>query len=317
MGEGSKKHGGPKKDDEPKKLLSKPVRRILEGYRVERPKHFRMKDFDPADTAGLGPQDVDENALARGVARLAELQAKLNAEDRWAVLLVFQAMDAAGKDSTIDHVMSGVNPAGCQVFSFKTPSTEELDHDFLWRHVRCLPERGRFGIFNRSWYEEVLVVKVHRKVLERQKVPKSLVTKDIWEERYEDINAFERHLSRNGTLVLKFFLHVSKSEQRRRFLARIDEPSKNWKFSLADVAERERWDDYMDAYEKMIRRTSTPHAPWHVIPADNKWFTRLAVAATIVTAVEALDPKFPEFDDGRKAELEEARRRLLREHGKR
>jgi PPK2 family polyphosphate:nucleotide phosphotransferase len=309
-----KKEKVPKK---PKRLLTKPIRRLLAKYRVDRPKHFRLKHVDPADTAGFSPSDVDEDALARGAARLAALQAKLNAEDRWSVLLVFQAMDAAGKDSTIDHVLSGVNPAGCQVFSFRAPSAEELDHDFLWRHVRCLPERGRIGIFNRSWYEEVLVARVHPEVLAREKLPPELVTKDIWEQRYDDINAFERYLARNGTLVLKFFLHLSKEEQRRRFLARIDEPSKNWKFSLGDVSERQRWDEYMSAYEKMIRRTSTPHAPWHVIPADNKWFTRVAVAATVVMAIDGLKPDFPEFDESKRAELDEARRRLLREDRRR
>ena len=251
--------------------------------------------------------------LEEGKAALARMQEMLYAQDRWSVLVVFQAMDAAGKDSTIEHVMSGVNPQGVQVVSFKQPSSEELDHAFLWRISKAAPERGRIGIFNRSQYEEVLALKVHPELLEKQRLPAGDRGPDFWNGRYDDLNAFERHLDRNGTKVLKFFLHVSKDEQRRRFLARIDEPAKNWKFALSDVSERKRWDDYMAAYEKMIRRTSTPHAPWHVIPADNKWFTRLAVAATVVLAVEALKPEFPEFDESKRAELDESRRRLLRE----
>ncbi len=296
-----------------RKRLSKAVVRLPARFRVDRPKRFRLDDVDPADTAGLREQECGDDVLAASVARLSDLQSKLYAEDRWSVLVVFQAMDAAGKDSTIRHMLSGINPAGCQVFSFKTPTSEELDHDYLWRHLRCLPERGRIGIFNRSWYEEVLIVRVHAEILANQRIPRHLVTKDVWEERYEDINAFERHLARNGVLVLKFLLHVSKEEQRRRFLARIDEPSKNWKFALGDVEEREHWDEYMQAFEGMVRRTSTSHAPWHVVPADHKWFTRLVVAETVTRAIESLDPRFPEFDKAKRKELEEARRRLLRE----
>jgi len=294
------------------KKIKKIVARLPRRFRVEHPKSFRLRDVDPADTAGIEDDESAADELARGVARLAELQAKLHAQHQWAVLLVFQAMDAAGKDSTIDHVLTGVNPAGCEVFSFKAPTAEEREHDFLWRHAVRLPERGRIGIFNRSWYEETLIVRVHPEILAGQGIPPSLVGKRVWDERFEDINAFERHLARNGTIVLKFFLHVSKEEQRRRFLERIDEPSKNWKFALGDVEERERWDDYMSAYEKTIRHTSTEHAPWHVVPADHKWFTRLAVAATIVDAVESLDPKFPKFDEKKRAELAEAKRRLMR-----
>jgi PPK2 family polyphosphate:nucleotide phosphotransferase len=296
-----------------KKSQGKAFAGLTKRFRVDRPKRFRLEDVDPADTAGIGGEEKAKDELERGVARLAELQTKLYAHDRWAVLLVFQAMDAAGKDSTIDHVLTGVNPAGCQVFSFKRPTEEELDHDYLWRHARCLPERGRIGIFNRSWYEEVLVARVHPEVLARQRVPLRLLGKGVWDERYEDINAYERYLTRNGTVVLKFFLHVSKEEQRKRFLERIEQPSKNWKFELADAAERARWDAYMRAYEKMIRHTSTEHAPWHVVPADHKWFTRLVVAATIVEAIEKIDPRFPEFDDAKRAELAEAKRRLLME----
>jgi PPK2 family polyphosphate:nucleotide phosphotransferase len=293
--------------------LAKAVARLPARFRVDRPKRFRLRDTDPGDTAGLRAKDVGDDVLAADVGRLAALQERLYAEDRWAVLLLFQAMDAAGKDSTIDHVLSGVNPAGCQVAVFKAPTHEELDHDYLWRHVRHLPERGRIGIFNRSWYEEVLVVRVHEEVLRAQRIPPELVTKDVWDERFEDINAFERYLARNGLLVLKFFLHVSKEEQRRRFLARIKEPSKNWKFRLGDVEERGRWDEYMAAYEEMIRRTSTGHARWHVVPADNKWFTRLAVASIVVDAIAALDPQFPEFDPAKKKELRAARKRLRNE----
>ena len=293
------------------KRLAKVVARLPALYRVDRPKRFRMRDADAGDTAGLDESDFGDEVLAAGVERLADLQERLYAEDRWAVLLLFQAMDAAGKDSTIKHVLSGVNPAGCHVVSFKAPTHEELDHDFLWRHARHLPERGRIGIFNRSWYEEVLVVRVHEEILRSQHLPPERVTKHIWDERFEDINGFERYLARNGVLVVKFFLHVSKKEQRRRFLARIDEPAKNWKFQLGDVEEREHWGDYMDAYEDLIRRTSTKHARWHVIPADNKWFMRLAVAATVVEALEELDPRYPEFDRAKTKELRVARRRLL------
>jgi PPK2 family polyphosphate:nucleotide phosphotransferase len=244
---------------------------------------------------------------------MRELQDRLYAQDRWAVLLIFQAMDAAGKDSTIEHVMSGVNPQGTQVFSFKAPSSEELDHDFLWRTSRCLPERGRIGIFNRSYYEEVLVVRVHPGILAAQKLPAELVGEDIWEQRFEDINGIERYLSRNGIRILKFFLNVSRQEQRRRFLARLDDPEKNWKFSVADAKERDHWDDYMKAYEEMICATSTDHAPWHVIPADHKWFMRMAVADIIVDALEELKLEYPVVDEEKKKELDAVRALLIKE----
>ena len=299
--------------DQIKRRIVKAVARLPARFRVDRPKRFRLRDADSADTAGLSSSDCGDETLAAGVGRLAELQEKLYAQDHWAVLLLFQAMDAAGKDSTIKHVMSGVNPAGCQVATFKAPTHEELDHDFLWRHARHLPERGRIGIFNRSWYEEVLIVRVHEELLRAQRLPPELITKHVWDERFEDINGFERYLARNGVLVVKFFLHVSKEEQRRRFLARIDDPLKNWKFQRGDVDERERWDDYMDAYEDLIRRTSTKHAPWYVVPADNKRFMRLAVASIVVDAIEGLDPEFPKFDKSKKKDLRAARKRLLRE----
>jgi PPK2 family polyphosphate:nucleotide phosphotransferase len=283
-------------------------------YRVDHPKGFRLADVDPGDTAGV-PEALARTRLAADVERLADLQERLYAQDRWAVLVLFQGMDAAGKDSTISHLTTGLNPTGVQIWSFRAPNSEELAHDYLWRHAVRLPERGNIGIHNRSWYEEVLVAKVEPDVLAGQKLPPELVTKSVWHERYEDIAAYERFLARNGVLVLKFLLHVSKDEQRKRFLARIDTPAKNWKFKLGDVEKRARWDAYMKAYEKMIRRTSRPHARWHVVPADHKWFTRLVVAATIVEAVEALDPRFPTFDRGRRSELAEARRRLLRERG--
>ena len=294
-----------------KKQGAKDADRVIRRYRVEGGKKFRLSHCDPADTAGLSLEGKDaKTMLHRGVDLLADLQSKLYAQDRRGVLLVFQAMDAAGKDGTIKHVMSGINPQGVQVYSFKAPSPEELDHDFLWRTMRCMPERGRIGIFNRSYYEEVLVVRVHPEFLESQKLPPDLVTKRIWEERYEDINAFERYLSRNGFLVLKFFLNVSKKEQKRRFLERLDLPEKNWKFSIDDVKERGHWDDYMTVYEDMIRATSTEHAPWHVIPADNKWFTRLAVAATIIRALEELDLSYPKVGKAKQKELEEIRKAL-------
>ena len=271
---------------------------------------FRLKDHDPAATPGYDDKEKGQKRLKKGIERLRELQEMLYAQDRWSLLLIFQAMDAAGKGSTIEHVMSGVNPAGCQVFSFKAPSSEELDHDFLWRTTRCLPERGRIGVFDRSYYEEVLIVRVHPDILARQKLPPKLVSKKIWQERFEDINAHERYLSRNGTLIRKFFLNVSKAEQRRRFLARLDEPEKNWKFALGDVHVRERWNDYQRAYDDMIRHTSTPHAPWYVIPADHKWFMRMAVADVIVDALESLKLRYPEVTEEKKKELDEARRLL-------
>ncbi len=287
------------------------VERFIEPFWITDGSGFRVDDIDPGDTRGVKSKEEAEGLLRRGVTMLAEMQEKLYAQDRWAVLLIFQAMDAAGKDGAIKHVLSGVNPQGCQVYSFKAPSSEDLDHDFMWRCARNLPERGRIGIFNRSYYEEVLVVRVHPHFLSAQRLPPNLVSKKIWEERYEDINAFERYLSRNGVLILKFFLHVSKEEQKRRFLSRLEEPEKNWKFSLADAREREHWKEYMNAYERMIRRTSAPHAPWFVIPADHKWFTRLAVAAAIVDGLNSLDLGFPKVDKAKRRELEKARLALL------
>ena len=286
--------------------------KFAKPFRVEHGKKFRLKDYDPADTAKLHSQERAGELLAKGIARMAELQDKLYAQNRWGLLLIFQAMDAAGKDGVIKHVMSGVNPQGCQVYSFKTPSTEELNHDYLWRNVKCLPERGRIGIFNRSYYEEVLVVRVHPELLANEKMPPALVTKSIWEDRFQDICGWERYLSHNGFVIRKFFLNVSKKEQKKRFLDRLQQPEKNWKFSAADLHERERWDDYMNGYEDLIAKTATPHAPWFVIPADNKWFTRLAVAAAIVDTLEDLDLSYPKLDPQKEKELEAAKKALLR-----
>ncbi len=267
-------------------------RQMLKRYAMTSGKGFRLRDVDPQDTLGLKEKDA-RTALARGVERLARLQEKLYAQNQWGVLIIIQAMDAAGKDGAIDHVTSGVNPLGFQVYSFKAPSAEELDHDFLWRTSRCLPERGRIGIFNRSYYEEVLVVRVHPPILAGQRLPAKLVGKEIWEERLADIAAFERYFARQGFLILKFYLHVSKEEQRKRFLDRLDEPEKNWKFALGDVRERDFWDAYMRAYEAAIRATAAEHAPWLVVPADHKWFTRLVISETVVAAIEGLDLSWP------------------------
>jgi PPK2 family polyphosphate:nucleotide phosphotransferase len=291
------------------------LERMIEPYRVVRGKGFRLRDFDPGDTGKLNSDHKDEaNAwLQNGVAWLAEEQDKLYAQDRWAVLLVFQAMDAAGKDSTIKHVMSGVNPQGCEVTSFKAPSSEELDHDYLWRCMRHVPARGMIGIFNRSYYEEVLVVRVHPEFLQAQKLAPQLVTKRLWEERYRDIANYEEYLARNGVVILKFFLHVSREEQKRRFLARLDEPEKNWKFSAGDVKERALWNRYQEAYADAIRHTAAKHAPWYVVPADNKWYTRLIVAGAVVGAIADLKLAYPEIDAGTRKELAQARRQLLAE----
>jgi PPK2 family polyphosphate:nucleotide phosphotransferase len=292
-------------------MITKRVGNILDRYRVDAGRGFRLKDFDPADTAGLSlEKDHAAELLQQGVDRLAELQDMLYAQDRWSVLCIFQAMDAAGKDGAIKHVFSGVNPQGCQVHSFKAPNANELDHDFLWRHSTALPERGRIGIHNRSWYEEVLVVRVHPDYLAGQKLPPRLVGKSVWDERLEDIAAYERYLARQGTVVLKFFLNVSKAEQKKRFLARIDEPEKNWKFSAGDVTERGHWDAYMAAYEAAIRGTAAKHAPWFVVPADTKWFTRLVVVAAIVQALEGLGLHYPKVTKAQKAALEGAREAL-------
>jgi PPK2 family polyphosphate:nucleotide phosphotransferase len=284
--------------------------KLVKPFRVEHGKHFRLKDYDPAQTAGVKTKEEANDLLEQGIQKLTELQDKLYAQDSWALLLIFQAMDAAGKDSVIKHVMSGVNPQGCQVFSFKAPSAEELNHDYMWRAMKNMPERGRIGIFNRSYYEEVLVVRVHPELLKAEKIPPSLITKDLWKERFEDICAFERYMGRNGIVIRKFFLNLSKKEQKRRFLARLDAPEKNWKFSAADIHERAFWDDYMDAYEDLIRHTATPDAPWHVIPADNKWFTHIAVAEAIIDAFDDLDLSYPTVDEDEKKELLAARKLL-------
>jgi PPK2 family polyphosphate:nucleotide phosphotransferase len=295
---------------ETKKLIKK-ARELAKPFCVTDDR-FRLKDVDPSATPQFASEDKprEKEALAMGVTLMAELQDRLYAQDRWAVLLMFQAMDAAGKDSAIKHVMSGVNPQGCQVFSFKSPTTEELNHDYLWLCLKCLPERGRIGIFNRSYYEETLVVRVHPEILANQRLPSALVTKDIWKERFQDIRGFERYLARNGVAILKFFLHVSKEEQKKRFLERIEEPEKNWKFSENDVKEREHWDDYMEAYEDMIRNTATKAAPWYVVPADNKWFARIVVAAAAIDALDSLDLKYPKADDRKLKELAAAKRAL-------
>ncbi|SRR5216684_5270820 len=289
------------------------VPKLAKAYRVDRGKHFRLKDFDPADTAGWHSKEHAEEVLLEHKARTAELQDKLYAQDLWSLLLIFQAMDAAGKDGAIKHVMSGVNPQGCQVYSFKQPSPRELQHDFLWRTTFCLPERGHIGIFNRSYYEEVLVVRVHPELLKNEKIPDPLVTKNIWDERFEDIRCFEKHMVRSGTVIRKFFLHLSKKEQKKRFLARLEEPEKNWKFSAGDVEERKCWDDYQNAYEDMIRNTATEDAPWYVVPADNKWFTRLVLSEVIVHTLEEMKLSYPKIDAEKRKELEAARKLLLKE----
>jgi PPK2 family polyphosphate:nucleotide phosphotransferase len=295
------------------KKWQRKVATLVRPFQVTDGRRFRLSSIDPGDTRGFPSKRHARDQLARGIEMLGVLQEKLYAQDRWALLLIFQAMDAAGKDSTIKHVMSGVNPQGCQVYSFKAPSAEELDHDFLWRTTYRLPERGRIGIFNRSYYEEVLVVRVHPELLARQRLPAELMTRDIWRERFEDITAFERYLARNGVVVRKFFLHVSREEQRKRFLERLDEPEKNWKFSLADVQERRHWDEYMAAYEDAIRHTSSPHAPWYVVPADHKWFTRLVVVSAILDALSSLNLAFPSVEPDRMKELEAARVALANE----
>jgi PPK2 family polyphosphate:nucleotide phosphotransferase len=289
------------------------MEKLLKRYRIDKPDKFRLADYDPADTAGLTLDKTEARAaLSDGIQRLAEMQERLYAENRSSVLAVFQAMDAAGKDGAVKHVMSGVNPQGCQVHSFKAPSAEELDHDFLWRVAKVVPERGRIGIFNRSHYEEVLVVRVHPDLLDKEHLP-TVATKDIWDHRFKSIRAFERHLAHNGTRVLKFFLHVSKDEQRKRFLARLDEPAKRWKFSMGDISERKLWDKYMHAYEETIRHTSRPDAPWYVVPADNKWFARIVIAAAMVETLESLDPQYPKVEGAVLKELETVRKALKAE----
>lgn len=287
--------------------MSKKLLKLSDDFRVNHGKSFRLKQCDPADTCDLDLKDQADKLLQESIALMQDRQEKLYAQDEWSLLLIFQAMDAAGKDGVIKHVMSGLNPQACQVYSFKQPSTEELDHDFLWRTNRCLPERGRIGIFNRSYYEEVLVVRVHPEFLAKQHLPQSLVGKKIWKERFEDIANMESHLTRNGTVIRKFFLNVSKAAQRQRFLARLEEPGKNWKFSEADVHEREHWDEYMNAYEDMICHTSSANAPWYVIPADHKWFMHLAVSSAVLNTLESLNLDFPKVSKTRQKELASAR----------
>jgi PPK2 family polyphosphate:nucleotide phosphotransferase len=285
---------------------------FVRPFRVSDPQSFRLKQFSTNDKGGLDKEQA-QKILDANRERLNDLQERLYAEDRWSLLLIFQGMDASGKDSAIEHVMHGINPQGCDVHSFKVPSSNELDHDFLWRSTVALPERGRIGIFNRSYYEELIVVRVHPEILAKQRIPSKLVTRNIWRERFEDISAFERYLSRNGTVVLKFFLNVSKEEQRQRFLERLEEPAKWWKFSMGDVAERGLWDKYQAAWQDAIRNTSTAQAPWHVVPADYKWFARVVISSTIVQALEKLDPKFPKVDKKSSPEYERVRRALLAE----
>jgi len=293
----------------------KHLKKYVHPYRVTSGKGFRLKDFDPGDTHGLKSEFKSEakELLAKGVQWLADEQARLYAQDRWGVLLMFQAMDAAGKDGTIKHVTSGIDPQGMQVYSFKAPSSEELDHDFMWRCMKALPERGRIGIFNRSYYEEVLVVRVHEEYLMQQKLPRELITKKVWEQRFEDIRNIEKYLARNGYLILKFFLNVSKDEQKKRFFERLDMPDKNWKFSATDVKERQYWSAYMKAYEDLIRNTATDYAPWYVVPADNKWFTRMVVSAAIIERMEDLKLKTPKLDEAKQKELAGAHKMLMEE----
>ncbi len=288
----------------------KNIHESIKPYLVTKGKKFRLKDHDPADTAHIQDKEHAEDLLKQGVERLAELQDKLYAHNHWSLLLIFQAMDAAGKDGAIKHVMSGINPQGCQVYSFKKPSDEDMDHDFLWRTNRCMPERGRIGIFNRSYYEEVLVVKVHPEYLHHQHLPPQLAGKDVWEHRYESINDLEKHLTRNGTVVRKFFLNVSHEEQLRRFQKRLEDPKRHWKYAASDAAERVHWNDYMEAYQDCIRATATKHAPWVIVPADHKWFSRLVVAAAVIDALEELNLHYPKIDEAKRRELAAGRKAL-------
>ena len=293
--------------------MSPSPKKLAQHYRVCSGKKFTLAQYAPGETWQVNNKQEGIRLLEQQIEALRELQNKLYAQDQWAVLIILQAMDAAGKDSVIKHVMSGINPQGCQVTSFKEPSAAELDHDYLWRVHRAVPARGQIGIFNRSYYEEVLIVRVHPAFLQGQKLPPDLLTRKIWDQRYEDISAFEKYLGRNGVAVRKFFLNVSREEQKRRFLARLDQPEKNWKFSAGDVRERQRWNDYMQAYEQMIRHTATPQAPWHVVPADHKWYARLIVAAAIVETLESLNLKYPTVDEEKLKEFEKARAELLAE----
>jgi PPK2 family polyphosphate:nucleotide phosphotransferase len=294
-----------------KKKLIKKTSRLAQPFCITNGKKFRIDDFDPADTQGIDSKKDAEKLLENSAVLLNEMQEKLYAQDSWSLLLIFQGMDAAGKDGAISHVMRGVNPQGCDVHSFKSPSVEELSHDYLWRIHKVVPPRGKIGIFNRSHYEEVLVVRVHPELLKAQRLPPNLVTKDIWEERYREINEFERHLVHNGVLILKFFLHISKQEQKKRFLARLDDSKKNWKFSMGDIKERGFWKDYKAAYEEVVQNTATKHAPWYVVPSDNKWFGRLIIASAIVDALDSLKLNFPDVDSDKKKELDQVRKSLL------
>ncbi len=296
----------------PRRLV-KEAERIVSPYCITDGKKFRLKDFDPADTNGIKSKKAAQSMLESSSQMLAEMQEKLYAQDVWALLLIFQGMDAAGKDGAIKHVMSGINPQGCDVHAFKTPTNEELDHDFMWRAHKAMPGRGKIGIFNRSYYEEVLVVRVHPPLLKAEKLPDELITKHIWEDRYEDINAFEKFLARNGTIIRKFFLHVSKEEQKKRFLERLEDSKKNWKFSMDDIKERKFWDDYQEAYEEVVQNTATKRAPWYLIPADNKWYGRLVIASAIIDALNGLDLKFPDVDKEKKKELDAIQQALLKE----
>jgi PPK2 family polyphosphate:nucleotide phosphotransferase len=291
--------------------MASPVKNLPTRYRVDRPRTFRLKDIDPADTAGIESEELATKRLEAGVAALSELQEKLYAQSEWSLLLIFQAMDAAGKDAAIKQVLSGVNPQGCKVTSWKKPSTLELAHDFLWRASLALPKAGDIGVLNRSYYEEVLIVRVHPEFLENQHLPRKLITKRIWRERFESINDFEQHLTRNGTVVVKFLLHLSPGEQRRRILERIDDKDMNWKFAVDDVKERRRWDSYMKAFEEMVRATSTRHAPWHVVPADNKWFTQLVVSSVIIDKLRSLHLHLPKLKAKEKREMSKARAELI------
>lgn len=295
-----------------KKEFIKKAGKLSKPFRVTDGKKFRLKDFDPEDTLHFKSEDKPKavETLKLGTELMTELQDKLYAQDKWAVLLIFQAMDAAGKDSAIKHVMSGINPQGCQVYSFKAPSSEELDHDFLWRCLKNLPERGRIGIFNRSYYEETLIVRVHQEILAKQKMPEIYKTKSIWNDRFEDIRNIEKYLNRNGVLVCKFFLNVSKKEQKKRFLERVDNPDKNWKFAMGDIKERAHWNDYMLAYEEMIKNTSTKDSPWYVVPADNKWFTRLVVSSAIINSLNSLNLQYPVLSEAQLNELNDAKKIL-------
>jgi PPK2 family polyphosphate:nucleotide phosphotransferase len=295
----------------PRKLV-KEAERIVSPYCITDGKKFRLKDFDPADSDGIASKKAAESMLESSSQMLAEMQEKLYAQDLWALLVIFQGMDAAGKDGAVKHVMSGINPQGCEVHAFKEPTKEELDHDFLWRAHKVMPPRGKIGIFNRSYYEEVLIVRVHPQVLKNERLPEELITKHIWEDRYEDINAFEKFLTRNGVVIRKFFLHISKEEQKKRFLERLEDSKKNWKFSMDDIKERKFWDDYQEAYEEMVQNTATKRAPWYVIPADNKWYGRLVIASAIIDALNGLDLKFPDVDKEKKKELDAIKEALLK-----